>query len=678
MKPSNLLLVEDLTVVYETAAGCAPAVRSLSLQLERGETLGIVGELGSGKSTLAYALIGYLAPGARLGSGTIRFQGEDLLRASKKALTRLRGKHIAMVHQHPHSALNPALRVGTQLAQVMQHHAGISWRTAKKGALDYLSMVNLPDPRGISRRYPHELSGGQCQRVAIAIAICMEPDLLILDEPTTSLDVTTEAVILDLLRDVKKQVSAGIVYISHNLGVVAQMADRVAVMYAGELVEEAPTGRIFRIPSHPYTRALLDCIPRPRVSKRSGVLEGIPGSIPRITALPRGCVFEPRCRFATSHCLVHPDLKLVAPLHSVRCIHWERVASTQGPSKKAAAVLEREAGAPFLRVRGLRKSYNDASAGGVFGRRLQAVAGVDIDLPRDGILGLVGESGSGKSTLLRCIAGLARLDAGTINLSGEDIGKSVRQRNARILRQLQVVFQDPESTLNPKYTVGSNLTRHLKCLMPDVPDPAASVAMALQRTGLDPEFLLRYPDELSGGQKQRVAIARAFLGRPNLVLCDEPLSALDVSVQASILQLLLELQAETAVSYLLISHDLTVVRYIADTIAVMYLGRIFELGGAESFDHFPLHPYSEALLSAQSVPEPMRRSQAIRLQGTIPNPANPPSGCVFHTRCHRKIGVVCENTEPPWQDSVAGRRYRCHIKPDDLAVAQTATLQSMR
>lgn len=670
-----ILSVENLSITYDTPAGPAPAVRDVSFRLEAEQTLGIVGESGSGKSTLAHALIGYLAPLARRVGGRVRFRGEDVLAMPSTRLAALRGRCIAMVHQNPQGALNPALRVGTQIAEVLHHHVGLSWRAARNRAVEHLARVHMPAPEAAARRYPHELSGGQRQRVAIAIALSLDPDLLILDEPTTALDVTTEAVILDLLRDVKRRVGAGIIHISHNVGVIAQVADRVAVMYAGEIVEQARAEALFRRPAHPYTRSLLACRIRPGVTKRTDVLTAIPGPPPRLTNLPPGCLFGPRCAHARPECGVHPVLETVAADHLSRCIRWSSLPAATGSAGATAPAPTPAAAAepPIVEARGVRKSFSDASTiiARLRERRVQAVAGVDLDLARNRVLGLVGESGSGKTTLLRCVAGLEAADGGRLVFEGKEIAWPLRRRPASLLRRLRVVFQDPESTLNPKHTIARSLARDLRCLQPHAPrDLSPILREAMARVRLDPDYLHRYPSELSGGEKQRVAIARAFLGAPDVVLCDEPLSALDVSMQASILQLLLDLQGQAKVAYLLISHDLAVVRYVADTIAVMYLGRLVEVGPADTFDALPIHPYTEALLSAVSRAEPDRASKRIRLEGTVPSPADPPSGCAFHTRCPRKVGALCETAAPPWRDALNGRRYRCHIEAAELARLQ--------
>jgi peptide/nickel transport system ATP-binding protein len=664
-----MLVVDALSITYDTPAGAAAALREVSLELAEGRTLGIVGESGSGKSTLAAALLGYIAPGGRRVGGAARFRGRDVFGLTPADLTGLRGRRIAMVHQNPNLTLNPALRVGSQVAEMLRYHGGRSQRDAWRDAIGHLASVNLPDAETIARRFPHELSGGQRQRVSIAIALCLKPDLLLMDEPTTNLDVTTEAVILDLVRDIKRQMNTGIVYISHNLGVIAHMADEVAVMYAGEVVERAPVDTLFTRPIHPYTRALLACIPRPGLTKRNGVLEAIPGAIPRLTALPDGCTFRSRCRHAAEECFAHPALETVGANHAARCVRWRSitdVAPTRGATIDVPAKNDAE---PLLSVADLSKSFK-ASGAWLSTSRVHAVVGVSLGLPRDRVLGLVGESGSGKTTLLRCVAGLERTDEGRMAFADVDITRVASARPRALLRRIQVVFQDPESTLNPKATVGANLARHQRCLGDESTDTAARVRDALRLVRLDPDYAGRMPSELSGGEKQRVAIARAFMGAPDLVLCDEPLSSLDVSVQAAIVQLLLHLQETTSASYLVISHDLSVVRYIADDIAVMYLGKIAEIGAAQSFDDLPLHPYTEALLSAMAVPDPTRPTNPLRLAGALPNPADPPAGCVFHTRCPRRLGPICDATEPPWHEAASGRRYRCHIAPVDLSRLQ--------
>lgn len=669
-----IVVVNHLSISYQSRTGSVDAVRDVSLAVHSEETYGLVGESGSGKSTLALAMIGYLAQGARRTTGHVLFKGVDLLGLAAPALEAIRGARIAMIDQNPQTSLNPTLPVGEQVAEIARRHAGLNGREAWERAVDLLRSVNIPDPAYVARRLPHQLSGGMRQRVAIAMALCMEPELLIMDEPTTNLDATTQAVILDLIKDLKKRVRAGIFYISHNLGVIAQVSDRVGVMYAGALVEEASVESLFRRPAHPYTLGLLACLPRPGLTKRTGSLRGIPGLVPALLRPPKGCAFAPRCGHARPVCREQtPRVEIVAPGHRSRCLFWTNVQScgqevnsgspAVGPAPASGLGIQ-------LHVLEVRKIYEEAHRGLLrFGpsRAVRALDGVSVEVGVDSIVGLVGESGSGKTTLLRCIAGLTEITSGGLIFHGEDIAAPIPGRSPTVLRQIQMVFQDPESTLNPSRTTGKALERSLRVLK-GVGKQALEEAVraALARVQLGPEYAGRFPRELSGGEKQRVALARAFAGSPALVLCDEPLSALDVSVQASILQLLLELKEKTGVSYLIVSHDLAIVRYIADVIAVMYLGRLCEVGPAEAFLRPPFHPYTEALLSAEPVPDPRAERQRIRLEGSMPSAAEPPSGCVFHTRCPRKIGDICEKEGPPWHTTADGRMIRCHIPAAEL------------
>lgn len=673
-----VILVDDLSISYQTPAGSVQAVRSVSFAVYPGETYGLVGESGSGKSTLALAMMGYLSPAAKRTGGQVLFEGTDLLSLTVSALEAIRGARIAMVDQNPQASLNPTLTVGQQVAEVARRHGGLTRTQAWARALELLRAVNMRAPSEVAQQLPHQLSAGMCQRVAIAMALCMDPDLLIMDEPTTNLDVTTEAVILDLIMDLKRQQDTAILYISHNLGVIARVSNRVGVMYAGELVEEAPVESLLARPAHPYTLGLLGCLPRPGLTKRTGRLRGIPGLVPSLVRLPEGCVFAHRCSHARSVCSeAAPPIVAVAREHRSRCLFWKEVQKSAPEvswERAAAGLFSRPSGGLLLQAENLQKIYEE-SGGALFRLKrpqaVRAVDGVSIEVEADRILGLVGESGSGKTTLLRCIAGLTELTSGRLLFQRENITAPIRQRPPKVLRQIQVVFQDPESTLNPKRTVGQALGRALR-LLKGMSRRTVSQAVhaALASVQLGPEYAARLPRELSGGEKQRVAIARAFAGGPAFVLCDEPFSGLDVSVQASILQLLLQLKEETGLSYLVISHDLAIIRYVADAIAVMYMGRLCEVGPAESFMRPPFHPYTEALLSAEPIPHPGAETRRIRLEAPVPSPADLPSGCVFHTRCPRKVGAVCEQLEPPWQTTPDGRRIRCHIPPLELLKLQ--------
>ncbi|MBI2525130.1 MAG: ABC transporter ATP-binding protein [Candidatus Rokubacteria bacterium] len=671
MASQAILEVSGLSVDYATRKGRVRAVRDVSLRIGQRETFGVVGESGSGKSTLAFALMGYLAANARVTSGRIEYRGDDLLAMSRRSLDRLRGAKIAMVYQDPMSSLNPSIRVGGQIAEVLLAHEGVSAREAQDGVRRLLEAVNMPEPSAIARRYPHQISGGQQQRVLIAMALACNPDLLVMDEPTTGLDVTTEAQILDLIEALKTRFSSAILYISHNLGVIARVSDRVGVMYAGEMVEQGPVRQVFRRQLHPYTAALMQCLPGLDFGRRSRALSVIGGRIPDLTDLPDACAFAPRCAHAAEHCRAErPALIAVTPEHASRCFFWEeqertRATSRQAPAPAAAATPRAASSGPLLEVEHLTKAYRDAhTILGLFGRAtvVRALEDVSLALNPNETLAVVGESGCGKTTLARCIVGLVEPTSGRVEFAGREVARTVAARSPELRRRLQMVFQNPDSTLNPRRTIAETLMRPL-ALFRGMPRRAARAAAGelLRAVRLDEHYLDRLPDELSGGEKQRVGIARAFATDPDLIVCDEPVSALDVSVQAAILNLLGELQARRATAYLFITHDLSVVRYLADRVAVVYLGRICETGAAEQVFLPPHHPYTEALLSAVPVPDPEATLQPIRLAGAVPSAANPPRGCVFHTRCPRKIGPICEDEVPPVQTGGSGHTIVCHI-----------------
>lgn len=665
---TTLLQATGLGVVYGTDKQAIPAVRNVSLELERGEVLGIVGESGSGKSTLAHALMGYRPAGATA-SGSVVFAGTSLLDQPRHVLRALWGRRMAMIHQNPLATLTPNMTVGRQISETLRQHLPVSAREARDRSIAVLQAVNIPDPQALVHRYPHQLSGGQRQRISIAIALGLEPDLLILDEPTTNLDVTTEAVILDLLNEIQARTGSAMIYISHNLGVVARIATKVSVMYAGELVETASAASLFARPSHPYTRALLACLPRGGLTKRESRLRSIGGSFPSLDRLHGGCIFSPRCPQATARCAVAPDWSAVAPGHAVRCWHHADVQPETSDELLPATGLGAGSRA-VLTVRDLTKTFAQVGIGTSPRGGIQAVSDASLSVNEASVVGLVGESGSGKTTLLRCIAGLETFEAGEVSFKAKTLPVSLRRRGPEVLRALQMVFQDPDSTLNPALTVGDSLARHLIALRP--PDRAYAdriVATALERVRLDPSYASRLPQALSGGERQRVAIARAFLSEPDVVLCDEPLSALDVSVQSAIVQLLLDLQKDRRASYLLVSHDLSIVRYVADHIVVMYQGEVLEAGPAESFDRRPLHPYTEALFSAVPTIDGAGQGRMIRLTGQIVEKDKQEPGCIFASRCPRGLGAVCRSQRPPWHE-VGGRRYRCHIAPAELLVLQ--------
>ncbi len=703
MSEIPIIEADRLSIDYLLGKTWVNAVHDVSLVIQPQEIHGLVGESGSGKSTLALALLRYLAPNARIISGNIHFDGADLLAASENDLRRLWGKQMSLVPQDALASLNPAYTIGEQIAEITRLHEGLSRSAAWSRAVDMLGRVRIADPEAVARKYPHQLSGGMQQRVTIAMALSTQPRLLVLDEPTTALDVTTEAVILDLFRDLIHDNRAAALYVSHNLGVIAQMCDRVTVLYAGEVMASAPVRELYAQPVHPYTIGLLASIPHPTPDVDTR-LPTIPGIAPALGARPAGCVFAPRCPVALPHCFQEkPPLEAITPGRFVKCHRWREIVSgdikvtfmpggTMAGEPQAASSSMNEriearrtvpaaddaAAAYILDARAVSKRYGGSSLlgrlAGASSRVVQAVDDVSVRVKARSTFGLVGESGSGKTTLARCIVGLETADEGDLLLLNVALPTALPDRPRAFLRELQMVFQNPADTLNPYRTIGDTLERTLQRLSTESLTPAqrhARVADLLAAVRLTPEYAERYPTELSGGEKQRVAIARAFAANPALVVADEPTSALDVSVQAVILNLLKDLRARQGASYLIISHDLAAIAYLADWIAVMYLGQIVEEGDAAQVYAAPSHPYTEALISSIPAPDPTVQGGRIRLDGDIPRAADLPRGCRFHTRCPRKLGAICEQDAPPWQDAGGGHRIRCHIPLDDLIALQT-------
>jgi peptide/nickel transport system ATP-binding protein len=647
-------------------------VRGVSFTLRPGRVLGLVGESGSGKSTMALAVMGALGAEAHV-AGEVRFRGDNLVGKGARELRRLWGSRLAMVFQDPAGTLNPVLTVGDQVVEVLVEHERLGRAAARVRVHELFAAVQLPNPAAIARRYPHQLSGGQQQRVSIALALACNPDLLVLDEPTTGLDVTTEARILDLVEALRQRTAASILYITHNLGVIGRLAHEVAVMYAGELVEQGPVDLVFARPRHPYTVALLDCLPRVDRPPVARLLPAIGGTLPDPRAEIEACLFAPRCGLADARCRAErPGWFEAAPGHGAHCFHWARVP---GPGTARPPALAPAAGAavpagPLLDTVRLVHHYRPpAGSAGLFRRApvVRAVDGITLAVARAETLAVVGESGSGKTTMARCVVGLLQPTAGEIRIDGRPLPHRPASWSRALRRRLQIVFQNPDLTLNPRRTILHAVARPLALFgLADRRTRRAATSRLLEAVGLEARHLDLRPAQLSGGQRQRVAIARAFAGRADLVVCDEPTSALDVSVQATVLNLLASLQAQAHTSYLFISHDLSVVRHIADRVAVLYLGRIVEEGAAEDVFTPPWHPYTEALLSA--VPSFGRTPAAgvIRLEGPAPNPAAPPPGCPFHPRCPRKLGPVCEREAPPVQLGEHGHAIVCHIPHPDL------------
>jgi len=658
--------VSHLDLVYRVRGEDRLALRDVSFSISRGESYGLVGESGSGKSTVALALVRYLPRNGRVSAGEISINGQDPLAMNKSALRALRARTVSMVYQEPGRALNPSIRVGKQIAEVFTV-GGQHEKEAMSSAEDMLRKVQISDPGRVMQRYPHELSGGMAQRVVIAMALAASPSLLILDEPTTALDATVEAEVLDLVAALRQEYSTSVLFISHNLAVIAKMCDRVGVLYAGELVEEGPARQVFDDPRHPYTVGLLRCIPRRGQRKDQDRLDTIPGFLPGTGHTLTGCVFAPRCALVQDRCREsEPPLIPIGDLRTSRCyFHDEAPDLPRATPASAPGLVDEVSDEAVVVVEGLSKTF----AGGV-----RALAGVDLTVHRGETLGLVGESGSGKTTLARTLLGLTPPDQGSVlTLEGTALSPDARRRSRNTLRALQIVFQNPDSALNRRHSVRSLISRPLTRLAGLSGQPLRDrLEELIASVRLEDRHLALRPAQLSGGLKQRVAIARAFGGHPDVVVCDEPTSALDVSVQAAILNLLADLQKSERVSYLFISHDLGLVRYLSDRIVVLYLGRVMEVGPAEAVYTGPHHPYTEALFSA--VPSlDGQRHERIKLHGEIPSAADPPSGCVFHTRCPRKLTTgVCESTEPPLLEGEPGHLIRCHIPLADLRKIQTS------
>jgi peptide/nickel transport system ATP-binding protein len=668
------LELTDLEVVYRVRGRDRQVLRGISLTIGRGQSYGLVGESGCGKSTAALAVVGYLASNGRVRVGSIRVSGREVVGLSSHDLRQLRADDISMVYQNPGEALNPSIRIGDQVAEVFRVR-GARRPEALERAQAALAKVQIADPGSVMGRYPHQLSGGMQQRVVIAMALAKDPALLILDEPTTSLDATVEAEVLDLIQKLRSEFHSSVLFITHNLGVIAKMCERVGVLYAGRLVEEGPVQTVLNDPRHPYTVGLLRCVPRGGARKDRGRLDTIPGFLPSIGEELKGCVFADRCGLAQDICRgEEPPLYQVTADHSSRCYFHERAQTlprTTPPVLSQSLVVDRS-GTPLLEVEDLAKVFHQQ------GHDIHALEGASAAIWPGETLGLVGESGSGKTTLARAILGLVVPSGGKVELDGVVLAPKLFQRTQKDVRVLQIVFQNPDSALNRRHTVRRILRRSLKKLA-GIAGAAAETRLVnlTAAVRLASRYLTVRPNQLSGGLKQRVAIARAFAGEPRLVICDEPTSALDVSVQAAILNLLVELQAERKVAYLFISHDLGVVRYISDRIAVLYLGRLMELGPAEVVFDAPHHPYTEALLSAVPTIDGGGRER-IKLAGEIPSAAAPPSGCVFHTRCHRFLGAICETQEPPLVEVEGGHLMRCHIPIEELRRIQVKPAAAQR
>lgn len=678
---ADALAIVGLTVTYRIRGRDREVLHDVSLRVRRGEAYGLVGESGCGKSTVAMATLRYLPRNGKVKAGRISIGGEDVHALDADRLRVMRANAISMVYQDPARALNPSLTVARQVAEAFEA-AGASRADALARTPDLLRRVRIAEPERVMDSFPHQLSGGMQQRIVIAMALASNPALLILDEPTTGLDATVEAEVLDLIAQLRAELGMAVLFISHNLAVIGQMCERVGVLYAGRLVEEGATRDVFTRPRHPYTVGLLRCLPAPGRSKDRDRLDTIAGQLPSPGDAPPGCIYADRCRLADERCRreTPPPYRVNAPHgeQMARCHYHERAIElpraatriSQASHASDNGTLERpRSDALILRAERISKTFR---AGGAM---VRAVDSVSLDLAAGETLGLVGESGSGKTTLAKLLLGLTPPDEGSvIELDGTPLPPRVTARNDDQVKSLQIVFQNPDSALNRAHPVKQLIGRALSRLG-SLHGPAreARLNALIEAVRLPDRYLDARTRQLSGGLKQRVAIAQAFAGNPRIVVCDEPTSALDVSVQAAILNLLADLQRERGVSYVFISHDLHVVRYLSDRIAVLYVGRLLEVGPAAAVFDGPHHPYTEALISSVPTLDDSTKGKRIRLSGDPPSAASPPSGCVFHTRCPRKIGAICEQEDPPFTDASDGHRIRCHIPVAELRALQNVT-----
>ncbi len=673
-----VLECKDLSISYYTRAAEIPAVQDFNLALKKNETIGLVGESGCGKSTVALAIMRYMGKNMAITGGQVIYKGVDLASLSEEELRQLRGSEISMVYQEPMASLNPAMKLDRQLMEVPLYHEQVSEQEAYDRAVKMLSNVKLPDPERVMASYPHQISGGQQQRVVIAMALLSEPSLLLLDEPTTALDVTVEAGIVELIAELAGRIQTSMIYISHNLGLILETCDRINVMYSGQVVEEGTVSEVFDKMRHPYTRGLFSAIPLPTADKNARPLQAIRGQLPLPHARPKGCYFGPRCdHFQAGRCDGgHISMQMVddASGHGSRCLRWTEIDWAEVGKGEAQAVHD-DFGESVLNVEQMKKYYElkdtsmVAMVRGGSTRHVKANESISFLAREAETVAIVGESGCGKSTLAKVLMGLETATEGTVSFQGKDLSQvPVQKRRRDDVKALQMVFQNPFDTLNPSHTVGSQLGRVIRKFggITDADAVRRRVLELLEIVKLPSDFYFRRPRQLSGGQKQRVGIARAFAGNPTMVVADEPVSALDVSVAAAVTGLLMDIQRTYRTTLLFISHDLSLVRYLADRVVVMYLGHIVEQGTTEEIFSPPYHPYTEALLSAVPIADTSIEKKRIILEGSLPSVINPPKGCVFHTRCHRKIGDVCQTQVPPLVDMGNGHRILCHIPEEEL------------
>ena len=667
--------VKNLSIGFNSQKGKQISIlRNVSTNIKKGETVGIVGESGSGKSTLALAMMGYIKQGLFPLKGECLFKSEDLLKMSSRQLEKIRGRKIAMIPQNAGQALTPNLKIGYQIDEALRLHTDLNKTDRNKKISELLNKVRLPSPETMAFRYPHELSGGQQQRVAVAMALAGKPDLLLLDEPTTGLDVTTQAHVLELLRFIAKDTGTSMIYVSHDLGAIAQVSDRIVVMYAGEIVLEGPARKILKEPIHPYTYGLLKSIPKLSLA---GLPASMPGSQPQPGSINKGCSFYDRCNLATDHCKNNsPELEQIKELDTnVRCFnHKELINQNNNLQTSITKKSNNSEEIEVLKLKDVSISYAKQK---FFDQLLNKISDqnptvkdINIDIKKGETIALVGESGSGKSTILKSIAGLLKTKDGQIKFENDRILSSdLKMRNPNDLRAIQLIFQNPDESLNPNHTVEQILSQPLKLYFNlSGAKLKKNIIDLLKKVRLGEFYMSRYPRQLSGGEKQRVAVARAFAAKPDIILCDEVTSALDVSVQAAVLNLLQQLKEDLGTTYVFVSHDLAVVRAISDRVAVLYQGRLCEIGPSQNVYKFPSHPYTEVLLGAVLEPDPDIKPKLVAEDIVEEKP--PEKGCSFQGRCPRKIGDICNLEVPPWQIGENGNAIRCHINIDELASLQ--------